>query len=166
MADLGHMNELMAQSAAVSFRAEGDPPELYHVMISAPGLARDENGRLRLRNVHRCAIYLHSDYPRRPPVVTWLTPILHPNILGPDRNGGVCLGSWSPSESLADVVRRLVDLVSYRAFNASDALDNDAARWIIKLGVEPGVDVQSLLYGPGADATEEVVVSLGRNRPS
>lgn len=163
MADLGHMNELTDQNSTVTFRADGDPPETYHVMLNAPGLMRDADGRLRVRTVHRCTIYLHSEYPRRPPVVNWLTPVLHPNILGPDRNGGVCLGAWSASESLADVVRRLIDLVSYRAFNATDPLDNDAARWIIRQGIEPGVNVQTLVNGPEVLA-EEIVVSLGRNR--
>lgn len=166
LADLGHMNELADQNTAVGFRAEGDPPETYHVMISVPGLVREQDGRLRVRSVHRCTIYLHSEYPRRPPVVTWLTPILHPNILGPDRNGGVCLGAWSPSESLADVVRRLVDLVSYRSFNADDALDNDTARWIIEQGIKPGVDIRSLANGQRPECREEVVVSLSRIRPS
>jgi hypothetical protein len=87
----------------VSFRTEGDPPDVYHLLIATPGLVRDGAGGLTTRRVHRCVAYLHLDYPRRPPVITWLTPVLHPNILPPERNGGVCIGAWSAGESLADL---------------------------------------------------------------
>ena len=87
-------------------------------MLNGPGLALSGDGQLTVRNLHRCDVYLHLDYPRRPPVVTWLTPIFHPNILGPERNGGVCIGSWSAAESLADLCVRLRDLVTYRSVNA------------------------------------------------
>ena len=39
-ADLEQMREL-ATHGVVSFRTEGDPPEVYHLMIAAPGLARE-----------------------------------------------------------------------------------------------------------------------------
>ncbi len=142
-ADLDHMREL-AGRGAVSFRTEGDPPEVYHLMISAPGLARNADGEVAVRRLHRCTAYLHLDYPRRPPVFTWLTPVLHPNILPPERNGGVCIGAWSAGESLADLVQRVVDLVSYRAFNVGDALDPDAAAWVLEAGFAPGDDVAAL----------------------
>jgi len=140
------MVELAAQGT-VSFRTEGDPPDVYHLLISAPGLARGGEGQLTVRRVHRCSAYLHLDYPRRPPVVTWLTPVLHPNILPPERNGGVCIGAWSAGESLADLVRRLVDLVSYRAFNVDDPLDPAVAEWVRRAGIEPGDDLAALV-GP------------------
>jgi ubiquitin-protein ligase len=145
LADLNHMNELLDQTPAINFRTEGEPPELYHVMINVPSIARESSGRPKMRQLHRCEVYLHADYPRRPPVVTWQTPIMHPNILPPERNGGVCIGSWSPSESLADLVRRLIDLVAYRSFNPTDALDKEAAAWLLERGVKPGVVVEELL---------------------
>jgi hypothetical protein len=166
VADLAHMNDLIDQTSIVSFRAEGDPPETYHLMISAPGIALDRDGELTVRRVHRCTVYLHSEYPRRPPVISWLTPIMHPNILPPERNGGVCLGSWSAGESLADVVRRLVDLVTYRNFNSDDALDKAAAAWIVEHGVTRGSDLESLIGQPDGADHEQVVVSIGRKNLS
>src|SRR5947209_17941769 len=91
LTDLRDM-EALAEGGGVSFRTEGDPPELYHLMLTAPGLALDQRRTLAVRQLHRCDVYLHLDYPRRPPVVTWLTPVFHPNLLGPERNGGVCIG--------------------------------------------------------------------------
>jgi ubiquitin-protein ligase len=143
-ADLQHMTEL-ADQGVVSFRTEGDPPDVYHVMLSAPGLARDASGDLAVRSLHRFTVYLHLDYPRRPPVLSWLTPVLHPNILPPEQNGGVCIGSWSAGESLGDLVRRIVELVTYRSFNVSDALDPAVAEWVRRAGIEPGQDLAELV---------------------
>jgi ubiquitin-protein ligase len=144
LSDLRQMEEL-ARNGSVTFRTEGNPPNVYHVMLTGSGLALGNDGQLTPRNLHRCDIYLHLDYPRRPPVVTWLTPIFHPNILGPERNGGVCLGSWSAAESLADLCVRLCDLVTYRSINAQDALNVDAATWVLDNDVKPGAALQGLV---------------------
>jgi ubiquitin-protein ligase len=147
LADLRQMEELAA-TGELAFRAEGDPPELYHVMLSTPGLALDREGRLGVRNLHRCTLYLHRDYPRRPPIVSWLTPVFHPNLLPPERNGGVCIGSWGASEGLADLCKRIADLVGYRSVNADDALDLDAAAWVRHHGISAGDDVSELARLP------------------
>lgn len=143
LSDLREMQEL-AGHGSVSFRPQGDPPDLYHVLLEGPGVALDADGGLTIRELHRCDIYLHLDYPRRPPVVTWTTAIFHPNILGPERNGGVCLGSWSAAESLADLCLRLLDLATYRSLNAEDALNLDAAGWARCHQIQPGADVRAL----------------------
>lgn len=162
-ADLQHMTELVDQNSSVEMRSEGNPPETYHLMINTAGLSRGHDGQPVIRNIHRCTVYLHSDYPRRPPVVTWLTPVLHPNILPPERNGGVCIGAWSASESLADLVRRLVELVSYRSFNIGDSLDKQAAAWVAEHNVQPGSDLAALIQdlATGVDKPFEVVLKRG-----
>jgi len=147
LTDLRDM-EALAEGGGVSFRTEGDPPELYHLMLTAPGLALDQRRTLAVRQLHRCDVYLHLDYPRRPPVVTWLTPVFHPNLLGPERNGGVCIGSWSAAESLADLVVRLQDLVTYRSVNPIDALDLEAAAWVREHAVEAGADITTFAGAP------------------
>jgi ubiquitin-protein ligase len=157
LSDLQGMT-VLAQQGHVTFRTEGNPPDLYHVMLAGPGLARDGSGRLAVRQLHRCDIYLHLEYPRRPPVVTWQTPVFHPNLLPPERNGGVCLGSWSASESLADLCLRLHQLVTYKSLNPFDALDTEAAAWAVEHGVEPGADVQGLV---SLEADEVLVMTKG-----
>jgi ubiquitin-protein ligase len=161
LADLAQMHELATRTPQISFLAEGDPPETYQLMLNAAGLARRGTGELVVRQVHRCAIYLHDDYPRRPPVITWLTPIVHPNILPPNRNGGVCIGSWSASESLADLTSRLFDLVAYRSFNLEDALDRDAAAIVSSLAIAPGADLARALSGVSLVSELEVEVAIG-----
>lgn len=156
IADQQQMQDLAFADRRFSFRGEGDPADEYHLMLSVPGIARLGDGSLRLRSVHRCVAYLHLDYPRRPPQLTWLTPIFHPNILGPERNGGVCIGLWSASESLADLVKRLASLVSYASFNTDDALDHDAAAWVRAAGMRPGEPLDGLIArsGAGRDALD------------
>lgn len=138
---------LVADQAELSALAEernweltalGDPAESYRLTIKAPGVALDGDGSPTLIGEHRFSVYLHTDYPRLPPIVQWLTPIFHPNILPPDRHGAVCIGSWSPSESLADLVARLVDLATYRAFNLGDVLNPAAADWARSRDLSPG----------------------------
>jgi len=157
--DLRQMADAAA-SGAFAFRSEGDPPERYRVQLAVPGLARDEDA-LVVRGLHRFDAYLHRDYPRRPPVVQWLTPVFHPNLLGPERNGGVCIGSWSAAESLADLCLRLRDLVAWRALNADDALDPEAAAWVHEHAVRPGADVARLAQLSAARAAVTLAGSAG-----
>jgi ubiquitin-protein ligase len=156
--DLRQMTELAA-SGALAFRSEGDPPERYRVLVTVPGLARSGD-ELGVRDLHRFETYLHRDYPRRPPLVQWLTPVFHPNLLGPERNGGVCIGSWSASESLADLCLRLRELVAWRALNADDALDPEAAAWAREHDVPAGADVAALAR-LGAPRTAVAVAGAG-----
>jgi len=150
LSDLRQMEEL-AHNGKVTFKSEGDPPTTYHLMLNGSGLARTVDGSLTVRNLHRCDVYLHLDYPRRPPVVVWLTPVFHPNLLGPERNGGVCIGGWSAAESLADLCGRLLALVTYNALNARDGLNLDAAVWAERHQVAAGSPVEQLARLPLAD---------------
>lgn len=151
--------EQLADRGELAFRADGSPAERYEVMFSVPGLGRNKAGELAVRRLHRCEIYLHRDYPRRPPVVTWLTPVFHPNLLSPERNGGVCIGSWSPSESLADLCLRLRDLASYRSLNAYDALDTEAGAWVRRHDIRAGADVEEIVQLP---LEEEMHITVGK----
>jgi ubiquitin-protein ligase len=144
MSDLRQMEEL-ASSGSFSFRTEGNPPDVYHLMLNEKGIALGADGKIALRGLHRFDAYLHREYPRRPPIITWLTPVFHPNILGPEQNGGVCIGSWSAAESLSDLCVRLRDLVAYRSVNPDDALNREAGEWAKQHLVCAGVDLQQLV---------------------
>ena len=122
------MEELRA-SGAIEFTPYGDPPSRYTVRFSVPALALSPRGMLEPQEDHEVELYCHLEYPRRPPVVTWRTPIFHPNVLPPERGGAVCLGLWSPSQGLADVCRRLVRMAGYELVNPDDPLNRDAVAW-------------------------------------
>lgn len=136
MADL----DALAQQQPLFYTASGDPPDRYQVRIDVNGLERDSRGQVHIRDNHEFGIYLPIDYPRKPPAIAWQTPIFHPNILGPDRNGAVCLGSWAPGEGLADLCRRLMRMVTYEMFNVEDALNTEAGEWVRERGLEPGTE--------------------------
>jgi ubiquitin-protein ligase len=128
------MEELRA-AGVLDFTAHGDPPDLYEVTF-----ATGDDGQAQDR--HRVDLYCHLEYPRRPPIVTWRTPIFHPNVMPPERGGAVCLGTWSPSQSLADVSRRLMRMASYELVNAADALNPEAARQFLAAGQADGIHLR------------------------
>jgi ubiquitin-protein ligase len=129
-ADLSAMLELAGVSDFITFCHEGQPPDRYCVtytcrgLVWTPGAAAPE-----VSDHHQGEFYLHRDYPRRPPQIGWRTPIFHPNILSSAEGGGVCIGGWSPSESLADLVARVGLMVQFQSYNPDDVLNREAAAW-------------------------------------
>jgi ubiquitin-protein ligase len=126
----------------ITMRTTGEPPEQYGVSFRGIGLERVD-GRVRPRREHAFTIALGALYPRRAPLVTWASPIFHPNILGPEREGAVCLDRWSSSDGLADLCRHLIDMASYRQFTVEHALDPEAAAWVLRIGLQPGGDLHA-----------------------
>lgn len=75
--DLRNMEELRRQSTLIDFVARGTPPDEYLVTYRCRGLIDPA----RQSNEHVAEIYLHAEYPRLPPKVSFLTQIFHPNIV-------------------------------------------------------------------------------------
>lgn len=144
-ADRREIEELAARTGGLRFASEGEPPDRYVFAFEAEGLERRPDGSPRRRREHEFACYLHLDYPRQAPLVVWQTPIFHPNILGPQRHGAVCLGSWSASESLADLCDRVMAMAAWRSFNLTDALDFEAAEWASARGLSAGCSLEEVL---------------------
>jgi ubiquitin-protein ligase len=129
-ADLAAMMELAQASDLITFVPAGNPPDRYRVTYTCRGLYLPEGATEPLPlEQHIADFYLHLEYPRRPPQILWRTAVFHPNILSVDRGGAVCIGSWTPSESLADLVIRVGEMVQYRQYNPDDVLDPRAATW-------------------------------------
>jgi hypothetical protein len=98
-----------------------DPPNLYE------GLVRCEKGEVKElaeKSVwpfteyvgwHRFRLQLLNEYPLKPPVVTWLTEISHPNIV-PNIPGAVCVSvlgeGWRPDLKVVSVINSLYYLLS------------------------------------------------------
>ncbi len=132
-AEWQRMQLLNQNSDLITIEASGNPPEIYRVIYTCKGLIwMPENSAPSISHNHRFEIYLHKDYPRLPPVIKCLTNIFHPNILKPERSGGVCIGVWSPAEALDQLCIRLGHMIQYRNYSLSDILDNEAATWVIK----------------------------------
>jgi hypothetical protein len=148
-ADLAAMIELTRASELVTMSHSGNPPDRYAVAYACRGLALPPGvAEPQVLDHHEAEFYLHRDYPRRPPQIVWRTAIFHPNILSSEHGGGVCIGSWTPSESLADLVVRVGEMVQYREYNPDDVLDREAAAWALAHAESLPVDDRPLVvYG-------------------
>lgn len=127
------MRRLAADHAAVRSRFSGHehvvvapiggtPPTAYEVSFALRGLTRDGD-RPRVSTNHTCKIRLGVEYPRMAPYVEATSPLFHPNVAG-----YYCIGDvWTPSQSIADVIERVGEMIQWRVFNANSALNADAA---------------------------------------
>jgi ubiquitin-protein ligase len=130
--DLNKINELVDKNnGIISFKCDGNPPDKYIFEVKCNGIIGLTGKKPKIAKKHKFEVYLHTDYPRRPPHVKMLSPIFHPNMLSPEENGGVCLGDWAPAQSLDLFVAQIVDMIQYKNYSASvsSALDLFAAEW-------------------------------------
>jgi ubiquitin-protein ligase len=144
--DLQSLIALDENSDLIKVNYQGNPPERYRVIYFCKSLIWIEgNGAPSFSGRHELEIYLHKDYPRRPPALKWHTNIFHPNILPPQKNGGVCIGSWTAAETLDKLCLRIGEMLQYKSYNITDPLDEEAAKWVKQhLNILP-VDNRSLL---------------------
>ena len=131
--DWEKMKKLRQSSDLISFALTGSELDRYVVSFSCQGLLWLPGAPApSLSARHQCGIYLHLSYPRNPPQLKWLTEIFHPNILPPSQNGGVCIGAWTPAETLAQLCVRLAEMVQMKNYNVNDPLNIAAALWARK----------------------------------
>ncbi|OGS42979.1 MAG: hypothetical protein A3K76_01445 [Euryarchaeota archaeon RBG_13_57_23] len=103
----------------------------HHILVSDPNLTNFpimvsvtllripgpdwEEGKVVHRFVHRLAIIISQDYPMEKPIVKWLTPIFHPNIMAPEDGGYVCtklLENWDFSSNLMTFIKGIESLLT------------------------------------------------------
>nr|VFJ50724.1 MAG: Ubiquitin-protein ligase [Candidatus Kentron sp. FM]VFJ50757.1 MAG: Ubiquitin-protein ligase [Candidatus Kentron sp. FM]VFK08754.1 MAG: Ubiquitin-protein ligase [Candidatus Kentron sp. FM] len=139
------MQEIIERNPKISFTANrAHAPDLYTVTFHLASFTDLPPGTLEPRqsDTHRIEITLGADYPRKAPLVRWLTPIFHPNIrqTNPpkreDGHGLVCLGvlqhRYLPGLGLARLVTMLFEMAQWRNFDAFDSFNPEASRWAIK----------------------------------
>jgi len=73
-----------------------------------------ENGKLTYRYNHRMRLIIGREYPFEKPLVVWMTPIFHPNIMLPEDGGHVCiklLSEWSFNSTLSTFIKGLESML-------------------------------------------------------
>ena len=92
----------------------------WTAMIFGPGDSPYQGG------VFHLSICFPSEYPFKPPIITFRTKIYHPNI---NAAGGICLdilkGQWSPALSISKVLLSILSLLTDA--NPNDPLVPEAA---------------------------------------
>lgn len=132
--DYKDMQLLSEENSRIIFKANrSQAPDRYEVTFRYTGFVElvPNEPEPKKGDVHRFEVILGSDYPNRAPIITWLTPIFHPNIKQPE--GAVCLGiimeQYLPGLGLAKIVRQLAEMAQWRNYDASNAFNHDAAQW-------------------------------------
>lgn len=101
------------------------PPEVYRVTYNVLGLRLEGKDQPVPADQHACEIRLPLGYPREQPYVVPLTPVFHPNIAA-----HYCIGDyWSAGQPLADIIRKIGDMLQYRIYNVKSPLNAAAAQW-------------------------------------
>lgn len=147
--DYQTMKEMLSNSEFIKITSiVGDPPETYKITFYCTGLAKDgKNSEPYKVQRHELEIYLHREYPTKPPLLSWQTKIFHPNILSYDRNGGVCIGTWTPATSLASLCVQIGEMVQYKIYNIKDPLDLEAVEWVKKNMHRLPIDNRDIIGG-------------------
>jgi len=135
VADQQEIQSLAGWNKRITFTANLDyAPFKYDVTFDYPSfvaLSDDGHTPRVAAGGHQAEILLGADYPRAAPRVRWLTRIFHPNIRPSD--GAVCLGvlmdRYLPGTGLARLVTMLAEMVQWRNFDITSALNPDAAAW-------------------------------------
>ncbi|MDW5564066.1 MAG: ubiquitin-conjugating enzyme E2 [Methanomassiliicoccus sp.] len=71
--------------------------------------------RCGVRYTHRFRLVIDEEYPFKKPMVTWLTPIFHPNIMMPEDGGHMCtrlLEDWSFNSTIISFIKGVETLVT------------------------------------------------------
>lgn len=126
-ADYDKLSTIFTQNSRIRIKKTfGSPPEKYQVEYLVSGLEKHLDGKLQLRNNFMVEITLTGAYPRMAPQCKMLTPVYHPNIAP----HAVCIGDhWAAGESLANLVVRIAEMLSYQSYNIKSPLNGDAAKW-------------------------------------
>ena len=128
--DLVALERLQSESTVFRFKAQGNPPQQYLILMKGRSLWR-ARGNVHPLESHRVEIKLGASYPRTMPEIRWITPIYHPNI---SEIGMVCLGGygthWVPSVQLDELCNMLWDMARYHNYDIRSPYNRDAALWV------------------------------------
>ncbi|MCZ7648019.1 MAG: hypothetical protein M5U26_22630 [Planctomycetota bacterium] len=126
-ADFEKLNSFFTAESRIRIKKTlGSPPEKYQFEYLVTGMEKRLDGKLQVRNNFLIEITLTGSYPRMAPQCRMLTPVFHPNIAP----HAICIGDhWAAGESLANLVVRIAEMLSYQSYNVKSPLNGEAAQW-------------------------------------
>ncbi|MGB9693715.1 MAG: ubiquitin-conjugating enzyme E2 [Fervidobacterium sp.] len=143
-----------------------DPPTLYE------GMVRCEEGpvkELASKGIwpfteyvqwHRFKMELPAEYPVKPPTVTWISEISHPNIV-PNIPGAVCVSvigkGWNPNLRLTAVINSLYYLLVDP--NPDNVFNHPSSLKAAQICKEHGFPMKGKKLGPSSDIVRFNLVS-------
>jgi ubiquitin-protein ligase len=125
-ADYIRVTQLFKDNPHIHIKSvRGNPPEQYVLEYNIKGI--DQQGKdIVVKNSHLVEINLPRDYPRKEPLCRMLTSIFHPNIAP----HVICVTDhWTAAESLADLIVRIGQMISYQSYNIKSPRNGEAAKW-------------------------------------
>ncbi|MDF1661134.1 MAG: ubiquitin-conjugating enzyme E2 [Planctomycetota bacterium] len=142
-------------------KVTGTPPDRYQIEYTVLGLAL-QGDRVVKKNRHLAEIYLTSGYPRQAPQCRMLTPNFHPNI---DPNA-ICVGDhWAAGESLANLIVRIAEIITYQSYNTKSPLNGEAARWCEENARHLPIDTSDIRSADLATVESEVIRAVKEPPP-
>lgn len=104
------------------------PPEKYRVIYRTPSLRLDQANRPIISNQTVVDFLLPTGYPREKPHAVALEQVFHPNF-----GDYVCIADfWSPTQSLADIILEVGEMLQWQKYNILSPLNAVAADWAVK----------------------------------
>lgn len=131
--DLETLKALCECSSIFDFDATGELPDRYSLTFRGRGIARAISARADVEFVelHEIDMRLPFSYPKLPPDLRWVTPILHPNV---SFSGFIQLRDvglpWDDSVTLDVVCERLWDVARMAYINIDRATNFSAKSWL------------------------------------
>ncbi len=126
-ADFEKVSQAFAEHPYINIESyEGDPPDHYLLRMNIPGLELPKGEEVFLKNEHLVEVILPLEYPRRPPFCRMRSSVYHPNI----DPGKICIGDhWSAGQSLAHLIIRIAEMITFQSYNTQSPLNAEAAAW-------------------------------------
>ncbi len=104
------------------------PPERYRIIYRVPSLRVDGASRPTESSLTVVEVSLPSGYPREKPYVVTKEKVFHPNF-----GEYVCIADfWTPSQSLADIIVEIGQMLQWQKYNIQSPLNAIAADWAVK----------------------------------
>lgn len=119
-------------------RLPGSEPEHYRVTFLCRGIVGINSSRQPLYgDKHVVDVRCDESFPADVPILTWITPIWHPNIRHLDPKY-VCVNKneWLGGMGLDDLCRQMFEMVQYKNYHAESSppfpLDREVAQWVLE----------------------------------